>query len=64
MLDARNRPRESGSDEQNGASAVASTRKRRGLRILILVILVATVLGLLVEFFQKGGMLREYFFGR
>lgn len=41
-----------------------SRKANRGLRISILVILVAAFLGLLAELFQEGGVFREYFFGR
>ena len=54
-LDARKRPEESPSPEQSVAAEIRSAKHRRGRRMLILEILVATVLGLAAELFQRGG---------
>lgn len=48
---------------ESRAAALAFIKRRREYKLMVLVILVATLLGLLVELFQEGGVLREYFWG-
>lgn len=50
-------------EEENRSAALSSAKHRREFKLMVLIILVATLLGLLVELFQEGGVLREYFSG-
>lgn len=60
---AGKRSADSRPEEGSRAAALASPKRRREYKLMVLVILVATLLGLLVELFQEGGVLREYFWG-